>query len=258
LTSAAITSPGVGDRAAPLLIPPRHGRAVCTHCFNFTRGYRCCYACASAHRDLHGVDPIAATVPISYSVGTEALHHLLADYKRSSGFVAERASRILASVLQRFLVEHEQCVAAAAQVDEFDVVTVVPSSDPGRDETQPLRRIVGELVDATRSRHVRLLRPTGRSAAPHKLDAGRFEALNRTEAARVLLIDDTWTTGASARSAAAALRAAGARAVAVVVIGRHVNREWHENDRRLQSLAGGFEWSRCPVCVGSEEVRRAA
>jgi hypothetical protein len=40
--------------------------------------------------------------------------------------------------------------------------------------------------------------------------------------AGILLIDDTWASGASAQSAAVALKQAGARAVAVVVIGRHV------------------------------------
>ena len=41
--------------------------------------------------------------------------------------------------------------------------------------------------------------------------------------ASVLLVDDTWVSGASAQSAAAALKLAGARHVAVVVVGRHVN-----------------------------------
>jgi len=64
----------------------------------------------------------------------------------------------------------------------------------------------------------------------------------------VLLIDDTWTTGASAQSAAAALKAAGAGAVAAIVVGRHVNRDWHDNDDRLKKLAGRFEWTRCVWC----------
>ncbi|NED11784.1 hypothetical protein [Streptomyces sp. SID9124] len=38
-----------------------------------------------------------------------------------------------------------------------------------------------------------------------------------------LLVDDTWTTGNHVRSAATALKAAGARRVAVVVLGRHLN-----------------------------------
>jgi orotate phosphoribosyltransferase len=61
----------------------------------------------------------------------------------------------------------------------------------------------------------------------------------------VLLIDDTWTTGSGAQSAAAALRQAGAGPVAAVVIGRHVKRDWRENERRLRALAQPFDWSSC-------------
>jgi orotate phosphoribosyltransferase len=41
--------------------------------------------------------------------------------------------------------------------------------------------------------------------------------------ADVLVVDDTWVSGGSAQSTAAALKLAGARRVAVVVLGRHVN-----------------------------------
>ena len=51
----------------------------------------------------------------------------------------------------------------------------------------------------------------------------RFRTEKTAAGASVLLIDDTWVSGASAQSAAAALRLAGARHVAIVVLGRHVN-----------------------------------
>ena len=41
--------------------------------------------------------------------------------------------------------------------------------------------------------------------------------------ADVVVVDDTWVSGGSAQSAAAALKLAGARRVAVIVLGRHVN-----------------------------------
>ena len=56
-----------------------------------------------------------------------------------------------------------------------------------------------------------------------ELDPVRFAA-SPVPDGRVLLVDDTWTTGASAQSAAMALRRAGARSVVTVVIGRHVGR----------------------------------
>jgi hypothetical protein len=41
--------------------------------------------------------------------------------------------------------------------------------------------------------------------------------------ADVVVVDDTWVSGGSAQSAAAALKLAGARHVAIIVLGRHVN-----------------------------------
>ena len=67
----------------------------------------------------------------------------------------------------------------------------------------------------------------------------------------VLLIDDTWTTGANAQSAAAALKRRAPAKVGAVVIGRHVTREWRENDRRLSALAGQFQWDECPLCAAT-------
>jgi orotate phosphoribosyltransferase len=94
-----------------------------------------------------------------------------------------------------------------------------------------------------------LLRRSSLEVAPRTFDRGKFEAVRSLHGEAVLLIDDTWTTGASAQTAAAALRHAGAGPVAAVVIGRHLNREWHENDRRLRSIARPFDWDRCALCA---------
>ncbi len=54
------------------------------------------------------------------------------------------------------------------------------------------------------------------------LDPDRFRAPRPLTGASVLLLDDTWTSGGTAQSAAVALKRAGARSVAAVVLGRHV------------------------------------
>jgi adenine/guanine phosphoribosyltransferase-like PRPP-binding protein len=83
----------------------------------------------------------------------------------------------------------------------------------------------------------------------HAFSAERFAATRSLSGEPVLLLDDTWTTGASAQSAAATLKKAGSGPIAAVVIGRHLNRDWGDNDRRLRALGGRFDWSRCPYCV---------
>jgi predicted amidophosphoribosyltransferase len=216
---------------------------VCGTCFNLTDGYWRCYACT------HNESSLDAVAPISYSPGHEQLHHVLASYKRLSEDVARRFAADLAAILWRFLAGHEACVAKAAGVPAFTIVTTVPSGDRERDESHPLRRIVGELAGPTRDRHERLLRRSEQRLATRAFSVGRYEALRSLRGEPILLIDDTWTTGANAQSAAAALKAAGCGPVGAVVIGRHVNREWHDNDRRLRAISGRFRWDECALCA---------
>src|SRR5450755_875795 len=223
------------------MIGPRPGPDVCSQCFNFTDGFPRCYACT------HGESWLDAVVPISYSVAREQLHHALAGYKRLDGEVARRLEVALAAVLWRYLAAHERCVARASGGERFELVTTVPSSDLARDERHPLRRVVGELCGPTRDRYERLLRRSGAAVPERAFSTEKFEPARTLDGHSVLLIDDTWTTGGNAQSAAAALRRAGAGRIAAVVIGRHLNREWGHNDRRLRELARPFDWGRCAV-----------
>lgn len=234
----------VRELSAPyenFLLGPEPGSGVCARCFNLTAGYRYCYACTQQPASLD------AFLPISYSVAHEQLHHALAGYKRHNGSAARRLAVQLAAVLWRFLDVHETCLTRAAGVGSFSVVTTVPSGDHERDRAHPLRWIVGDVVGVTRDRHRRLLKRSSCQVAPRAFAPERFMTEPSLSGEAVLLIDDMWTTGANAQSAAAALKAAGAGPVAAVVIGRHVNREWGENDQRLRALTP-FEWCRCCLC----------
>jgi predicted amidophosphoribosyltransferase len=228
------------------LLTPRGGPGVCSRCFNLTGGYDQCFSCTRQEPVLD------ALVPISYSVAHEQLHAALAGYKRVDGVGARLLGIELAAVLWRFLAGHERCLARAAGSDGFEIVTTVPSSDPVRDEAHPLRWIVGELVASTRSRHERLLTRSRAEAPSREFSPSRYLTARSLLGEDVLLIDDTWTTGASAQSAAAALRAAGCGAVGAVVIGRHVNREWGNNDERLRGLPD-FHWGQCALCHTAAE-----
>ncbi len=230
------------------MLGPRRGASVCDVCLNFTDGYRVCYACG------HGQRWLDAVAPISYSVAHEQLHHALWGYKRLDGEPARRLQVELAAVLWRYLATHEACLAHAAGTDTFDLVTIVPSGAIDRDSAHPLRRLTGELVAPTRSRYEPLLERTEANVPEREFSANKFAPV-RTEQLRaksILLVDDTWTTGASAQSAAAALKQAGAATVAAIVIGRHVNREWRDTDRRLRAIALPYDWQRCALCAPAD------
>jgi predicted amidophosphoribosyltransferase len=228
------------DLYANFMLGPRPGPGVCEVCFTFTGGtYARCLPCARTENHL---DLVA---PISYSVAGAQLHHALAGYKRLPEQVARRVQVELAAVLWRFLAEHEACVARGAGAEHFELVTTVPSSDAARDAGHPLRRIVGELVKPTRGRYERLLVRSAAEVSERMFSPEKYAARRRLAGEAVLLIDDTWTTGANAQSAAAALRRVGAGSVAVVVLGRHVNRGWRENASQIGDLERPFNWSSC-------------
>jgi predicted amidophosphoribosyltransferase len=239
-------TPTVDELAAPyasFMLAPRPDPGVCVRCFNFTDGYDQCFACAK-HEDA-----LSAVAPISYSVGGEQLHHALASYKRLDGPLAERLTVGIAAVLWRFLDAHEACVARASGTDSFPIVTTIPSSS-WHGVRHPMGHVVGQLVGPTRVRHRPLLARTNEEVASRAFSPEKFRVLSALRGEPVLLIDDTWTTGANVQCAAAALRDAGAGPVAAVVIGRHVNRDWHQNDRRLRALER-FDWATCVVCAGA-------
>ena len=235
------------------LVAPRTGPGVCAICFNLiSTGQDRCRACSAGERHIELV------VPISYSLSGGWLHTELAAYKRDADPFVPAALQALALILERFLTSHEGCLAnrCGLLTSRFDVVTTVPSGDRRRDVAHPLRRIVGALVPSTRERYARLL---ARSSAPcekRSFDAGRFDPLRQLSGESVLLIDDLWATGASAQSAAAALRGAGASLVAAVVIGRHLNPDYRQNEVRVGHLARQFDWSTCVVCADRPTSRR--
>jgi predicted amidophosphoribosyltransferase len=224
------------------LLNPRPGAGICRRCFTFVDpGYSTCYPCRQMSQMLESY------VPISYSIAHGQLHRALAGYKRAGGSTARRLQLGLGAVLWRFLVDHEPCLATAAGAPAFDLVTTVPSGDRQRDRVHPLPEIVGEIVAPTRDRYERVLARSTKSVAERAFDREKCSVSRRLDDACVLLIDDTWTTGASAQSAAAALLDAGAAVVAAVTIGRHVNPEWGDTEERVRHLPHGFDWDTCGV-----------
>jgi len=62
-------------------------------------------------------------------------------------------------------------------------------------------------------------------------------------------VDDTWTTGASLPPAAVALRRAGARAIAGLVIGRHLDPTYERATAHLEKVRSRpFDREVCGPC----------
>jgi hypothetical protein len=134
-------------------------------------------------------------------------------------------------------------------VQGFDMVTTVPGTWP-REGEHPLVHIVGGIVGQTKDRFEPLLAPgPAADTGGKEMRLDRYRATCKlSERPRVLLTDDTWTTGDRAQSAAVTLREAGAARIAVVVIGRHFDRAFGPGEVYYNLSRSGAACPCSPAC----------
>jgi len=236
----------VRHEAAGLAAPGPPGPGQCRTCRGpgqpgYTRCFQCRLHAESAPGSLADV-----VVPVGYAPKGSRLARQLWQYKAGQNPVGQDAGgrdktgpaaarRELRALLLVFLRDHGPCVWRAAAMPPPSHVAVVPSGR-GRPGPHPLAALVMPYLALP---WARLAVSTPDGPAGHHLDPGRFRASRLLPGAAVLLLDDTWTSGGSAQAAAVALRAAGARYVAVLVLGRHLD--------RVPSPGQPFRLDRCAV-----------
>jgi len=204
------------DGQAPLLsAPPPDAAGVCGSCRTPVRpGRTHCFRCDKYRECLPDLLP-DVVAPVAYAV--KGGHHATNLWRyKSDGPGTEAAGTALRALLLVFLRDHGRCVWRRAGAPGPSHVAVVPSCR-GRPGTHPLQAMTTRYLTLP---WVHLSAADGPAALDP--DPRRFHP-ERIAGASVLLLDDTWTSGASATGAAAALRLAGARSVAVVVLGRHLD-----------------------------------
>lgn len=233
--------------AAPLLaavhrVPGREFRS-CEICHSSKDdAFDRCYRCNEGFRLLNGNVP--RILPITMSLERGQMHHALRDYKDGwDQTIRERFSWQIAGLVELFAAQHTECLG------EFDVVTCIPS----RKQRTAFEAVVTRL-GRFRERYEPLLAVAGADDS-HTLSSGRFVAAGTARGRRVLILEDTFTTGASVFSATAALRAAGAVVDTVLVVGRHMNPGYSHTTVLLDRMKG-LQWveSDCVVCRPAETL----
>jgi len=211
-------------------VPPV-GPGVCCVCHGPARdGRSVCWCCRRVGTAL--ADAVVPTVvPVSLFRSGDAMHRVLRRYKDAPSVAARRYhASIMTGILDGFLATHAACLRRRLGV--WDTVAVVPSARrrsagspsprPGLHVPEPF----DVVVDASRTLagvpRLRLL--VGSTPAGHlRPSPDAFAVDSDGRGRRVLVVDDTWTTGAHARSAAAAISRVGASVAGVVVVGRVIN-----------------------------------
>lgn len=124
--------------------------------------------------------------------------------------------------------------ALTQTIGPVEVMTHVPStSSSPRREREALANALDSALEhiSDIAPHQRLLMPSGdHSGRSRTISPDRFSVTDPTAVAgrHVLLVEDTWVTGASVQSAAVALHRAGARQVTVMCIARMLNAKWED------------------------------
>ena len=229
--------------AACTFVPPA-GEGVCEVCHAATRpGRRRCFACfrTSAQVTL----PAERVVPVSLYRTGDHLWHALRRYKDGQeAALRRRLGRGLGRLLHAFLRRHLDCIAPDVSPDWR--ITVVPPTRR-RAQRHPLEKVVRH-PRWLRRRYARTLRTAARPGHNAASDTA-FEVIRDVGGLELVLVDDTFTTGASVQSAVSALRLAGARVVAVVVIGRVVNPDASPEEAALWAAARKTPWRLNKCCT---------
>jgi hypothetical protein len=205
--------------------------------------YSRCYQCHQAHRRSGGL-LADAVVPISYSPDDGQHYYQLKAYKSPTS--PNRLAQFRLAVLYTaFIGQHLGCLQRAAS-GPFTHIATVPSTR-ARPGVHPLQQVVHTAHAATPFVMVVANLTYGNVREFH---ADRFQVSPFPDgrAARVLLVEDLWVTGARVQSLAHALRQAGATAVVAVTLGRQIKHD-HAPSRPLLDIARKrpFQLDHCTI-----------
>jgi hypothetical protein len=229
----------VARQAIFLRNPLPAGPGVCRVCRAAAKdGYDTCYPCRT-HRSASRLTA-DVVVPIAYALkGAQHAHHL-ATYKFEPPSSSARTALHALGLV--FLGQHRTCLERAAGGPLTHAV-VVPSTR-GRAGAHPLQVL---LRPSTSLPFLDARAEVEYPREDRTFHRDRF-SVPPLSGGRVLLLDDTWTTGARAQSLAHALKSSGARSVVTVVLGRHLNGA-HPGSKTLVERAREteFDISRCAL-----------
>lgn len=187
---------------------------------------------------------LVPVTPISLVTKDGSLYRALRQYKSGDPTVARNQVRALSALVALFVRRHLTCLAP----DGVDTVLVVPSVDRNRPPPHPLLTVLDGLPGVP---HASTMLRAGPGSPSHRSPAiDGYVCTTPVEGRRILLVDDTYTTGAHLQSAAHALGEAGVAAVHPLVIGRYIQPSWPASEP-IMAWANQHGWTpdRCVHCT---------
>lgn len=227
------------------------GDGTCTRCFTPTTLLPLCSACRYAVR-LDGMpDLIGMITYAGYLEPITQSGRVMRGYKNLA-FPGGGTFRQTVSLLAALgLIAHVECPGRVIGT-HVSAWATVPSLPPKTGQvSHPLNTIVGKLAKPGAVEVI--LTAATNVANPRDINCNHYTASSNAAGHHVLVIDDTWTGGGHATSAALAIRDAGASYVSVLVLARWLTIGWEATTpawakRRLASP--DFQPLTCPWTQG--------
>ncbi|WP_062980608.1 hypothetical protein [Nocardia anaemiae] len=213
-----------------------------------------CQAAQEAHGDLLADRTILLTYALGNREGArhQSAHHMLT-YKGYRGTPpVPRCAEDLQLMISVMMDMHRSCLQSWLGT-QWDSLTFVPSKERPNG-THPVAALANAALPtfAPAPKLQKFLLTPGRgSDSKHEMTSDRYEIdqrwRKRVEGRNVLIVDDTWTTGASAQGAAVAAKRAGAATVTLLCVARWLRWDWGDHKKLISTLHDGFDVLRCPV-----------
>lgn len=218
------------------LIPIYSAENYCPKCLNPYEGYSQCAACYIKIKNQEYF--LDGLISCSYEYGENSdFGYAMHAYKGSKIPIDQNMLFPLASLLKVFLKNHLTCIR-----NEFGPLnTIAPI--PGRKNKSHIET----LLNLAKIPYKSLLRDTdssvGQSSGGQKtvFDPDRYQVIS-TIPQNILLVDDVFTKGATANSAAFTLKKGGAKKVILLTLAKH------ESKKYLPDKLKPFEIDKCIYC----------
>lgn len=235
---------GTDSLKLELIAPPLTGVAdVCPVCCDWSDSPPTCTKCKGVE-DAFGLHP-TPVIPITLYSKPSVVRDILTFYKDQRGPDDVGLPAVVAALFERFFATHGK--ALAERYGKADAAVVVP----GKGDRPPPHPLLVALRDLPAHSIPPLEDGLALGAGQIDRRAPRkdgYTVISEVAGKSIVLLDDVYTTGATAQSAAYALRAAGANVTAIVVAGRRLNPGWSPHVAGIveRQRALGFDFDRSP------------
>ena len=228
------------------VVPEQLRAGLCALCRTPTDGSEFCPKCSNAP-----YRPDAAGFT-SYAIDDAPSGE---DMRRYKGW-SPNAARALDGVrlLLEHGLEHRGCAEALAGAS-LDAVAVIPSRThhvPGA--PSPLQRLCSRTLP--QGLPTVGLSPTPGSTSDRRAHSNAFDIGDCRDLSHVLIIDDTWVSGAAMLSAVWGIRGRGVERVSVLALARWLNRQYPFTDAFIRRVDSERAWCRpqdvCPFTPDGE------